>query len=331
MTSTAGLRLTALAAAAGLLAAGCGSDDPGGCGVCGSVSVAPGPGVVWAAQGKNVFRLDRSTGRLLGTTSVLADRRGTDVQAIAADGTLGVVAAWTGGQALVGGDGSLVARHGRRPPGYAVAVVSGGSLTWLAAGRRAILLAPDASVLTRPRLPARVAAMAVDGRVVWAVGGRMRPSTQRGRSGTLVPAGPGYAVAVESATGRRLHRWATAPGPVGVTARPGVLWVSSPTGIDRLDPGTGRVLRHVKASESAIVLGAGHLWSLDLRGTLTRRDPATGRPEGPSPTRSDLQGLVTADANGVWVALNDPHRARAVVRIDPATMRMAWRTPIPVT
>jgi outer membrane protein assembly factor BamB len=199
--------------------------------------------------------------------------------------------------------------------------------TWLAAGRRAIALAPDGSIRMRARLPARASGLVAGDGVVWAVGGRLRRVKVLHRGWTTEPAGPGYAIALDAATGRRVRELATAPGPTGLVAWRDRVWIASPSGLDQLDAATGRVVRHVPLSLGSIAAGEGSLWALTRDGTLSRMDPATGAPAGsPLALGQDVSSIATG-AGAVWAGL----RESGVMRIDAATMRVSWRRSIPPT
>lgn len=258
---------------------------------------------------------------------ILPRRSGdTDTEAIALSGE----DAWLARSSTVTGvrpSGAIAFREKRRPAGYALGMATVRGRTWLAAGRRAIALADDGSIRMRPRLPARARDLAGGDGVVWAVGGRMRPVKVLHRGWTTEPAGPGYAVALDVETGRRVRALATAPGPSAVAVWRDRLWVASPAGLDQLDATTGRRLRRVASGARMIAVGEGALWWLTYDGSLTRRDPGSGERIGdPLPLNQEAVSLTTGDG-AVWVGLREP----GVLRIDAGTMRASWRRSIPPT
>ncbi len=314
-------------AAAGVLVAGCAAGSGHSCGMCDPTIVAVGSETLWVAQGRTVSRFT-TEGRLLGRTEVLPARRSSGVQAIAVDADHAVVG-WSGAVAGVLPSGAVSFRRVRRPPGYVFGMETVEGRTWLAAGRRAIALAPDGTIRMRPRLPARATGLAAGDGVVWVVGGRVKGVKIAHRGWTAVPAGPGYAIALDARTGRRVRALATPPGPSAVAVWRDRLWIESASGLDQLDATTGRVLNHADSSGEMIAAGEGWLWSLSTDGTLTRRSPEDGAPSGSTVSLNQYVGSLTTGAGAVWVGggVQDTD----VFRIDPAVPRVVWRESIPPT
>jgi hypothetical protein len=264
------------------------------------------------AQGADLHRLDPATGAIERTRALLPRRRSADLQAI--DEARGSVAVASGRLAIVlDAGGHEAGRATVRRGAYAVAAAFRGRRLLVAGGRRLWAVTGDRAATGSVRTPARIAAMAVDGRIAW-VGGA------------------GYVWPLDAATGAHAGpRSAVTAGPWGIAAEGGIVWVADGDGLTRIDPATGRAAVHRDEPADLVAMGDGALWTLTYDGRLTRRDPATGRPvAGPVVIGGDdheLAQTLVAGGGAVWVGLRHP----AVLRDDPATGRIVWRRDIPYT
>lgn len=269
---------------------------------------------MWVAQGGDLHRLDPATGEITRTTTVLPERRPADLSGVdEEDGSVGLA---SGRLALVlDADGHEAARAMVRDGTYAIGAALRGPRLLVAGGRRLLAVTGDRVTAESPRTPARIQAMAVDGGTAW-VGGA------------------GYVWPLDAATGAHAGpRSAVSAGPWGLAAADGAVWAADGAGLTRVDPATGRPAVRVDAPADLVAMGDGALWTLTYGGTLTRRDPRTGRAIG-EPVRvgggddgRELPRALVAGRGAVYVGLRHP----AVVRVDPTSGRIVWRRDIPYT
>ncbi len=94
----------------------------------------------------------------------------------------------------------------------------------------------------------------------------------------------------------------------------------------RLDrPPSAGIGHRPTARAGLVAIGDGVVWTLTDDGTLTGREPGSGRAvAGPVDVGDDPRTLATGDA-AVFAGLRHP----SVVRVDPASGRIAWRRDIP--
>jgi ABC-type branched-subunit amino acid transport system substrate-binding protein/DNA-binding beta-propeller fold protein YncE len=137
-----------------------------------------------------------------------------------------------------------------------------------------------------------------------------------------------------------VRKFRTQGVPVDLAAGAGALWLATEQGekrfVSRVDPRTGDVTRRSRLPEGSypgdlpfqnwtwayptIAIGAGAVWVMNPDRTVSRLDPATGRPV----TTIDVDAAtIAAGEEGVWfISGDDP---RSVVRIDPETNRAGRR------
>jgi sugar lactone lactonase YvrE len=95
----------------------------------------------------------------------------------------------------------------------------------------------------------------------------------------------------------------------------GALWLASPEGLLKIDPGSGRVLATIElpGRPAGLGLGPDAVWVTTDTGDLVRVDPARGRVA--ASVRLPQGGSLAVTPNAVWVA-----SGRSILRIDPARL-----------
>ena len=120
-------------------------------------------------------------------------------------------------------------------------------------------------------------------------------------NGSLRLIDPTYGVVRQLSTGSRGHLTAVdLPSPA--VAGAGAIWVVNKTTVERIDPGSGRVVATIGVglSPAGIAVGDGSIWVADsIQNTVTRIDPvadtATTTPVGHGAS------AIAIGRGGVWV------------------------------
>jgi len=121
----------------------------------------------------------------------------------------------------------------------------------------------------------------------------------------------GRLLRVDPANGRVTATWSLRGYSAVPAAGEGAVWLlgteDRQIGLERIEPATGRTMSRLptRAPGDAMVIGGGALWTLDARGVLAQRDPATGRVvwrvSGLGSRPATGEKVLAADAGGVWV------------------------------
>jgi YVTN family beta-propeller protein len=117
--------------------------------------------------------------------------------------------------------------------------------------------------------------------------------------------------------------------PVGIAGGAGGIWITVPTGADRIDPATNTVDAKVHFGSGheeidAVAVGVSGVWVTDFdTDSIYRIDPSTRTVVATIPVRTAPEGVVATD-QGVWVA---NHHGGSVVRIDPVTNQVVATIP----
>jgi YVTN family beta-propeller protein len=255
------------------------------------VAIAVGAGSVWVAN-----QVDRTVDRIDPKTHTVRDvvGIGTDVHDVA----VGFGSVWVAG----GTDGTVTridARSGRLlgkvtlgggspvPPVFWVAV--GTDAVWATSGESLVRIDPVSGTI-EGRIPLLAAPAGLGaGKAVWVVT-QDRQLVEYTSRGALF----------QSAS-------LTAPGlaPVGDA---GSVWVIVYDGRGMVQPFAARTLAVQPPTETRafpldIAVGARSVWSVDVRGTVLRIDPATANPVARISTAPTLRSSIAVGAGAVWVAM----------------------------
>jgi YVTN family beta-propeller protein len=122
------------------------------------------------------------------------------------------------------------------------------------------------------------------------------------------------------------------PGGYGISGAAfgeGSVWVTSPTGVDRIDPSTNAAVATIKVGTNPerFAFGAGSVWvSVTGDGQVVRIDPGSNRVTARIPVGGQPAGITFADGS-IWVAVRQD---ATLVRIDPTTDRVVATVPLPM-
>jgi len=214
-----------------------------------------------------------------------------------AAGTLGGVASGFGSAWLVDSSSDSLVRVDPRGP-WATERIPVRGAGWLpvAGGDSAVWVVEDSSAGSAPDT--------VQGPLL-----RIDPRTNRvtARIPLRTPAGEPFAA------------WAVRVGEGGV-------WIEGPDGLLRVDPAANRVAQAIITRRggyetAGFGLGGGDLWVVLSNGRLLRFDARTGAPR--AQLRTPVLGNVATIRGGLLVVGD-----HEVARLDPATGRVLWRTPL---
>ena len=121
-------------------------------------------------------------------------------------------------------------------------------------------------------------------------------------------------IGIDDHSGKVVHRFEVGgDGIAGIAYGAGSLWLAQGSAVSRVDPRTGRVLRHYPAPARWLVFADGALWAADPgSGRITKIDPA----ENKVAAHANLHPWITDLAVGgglVWVSVTP---ANAVFELD---------------
>jgi YVTN family beta-propeller protein len=182
-----------------------------------------------------------------------------------------------------------------------------------------------------------LAAIRADGdRLASFTGGDAAPSNIAVGEGSVWVLNPADARVsrVDSRTGDVIRSFELRGQPTDIAAGAGALWIGSGPGathrVSRVDPATGEATRTERlpgggeegggdfnAGFPRIAAGAGAVWAINPDETVSRLDPASGRPVAVVRGLEEAGTIAAGDA-GVWVISG----LNTIARIDPRTNRM---------
>ena len=130
---------------------------------------------------------------------------------------------------------------------------------------------------------------------------------------------------------RQTPTMALGAAPTRLVAATDAVWVLTPadTSLVRIDPAANQVVATIGVGRApgAMTVAGGLVWVALPGGGLGRIDPASNRPTL-VPVARCCTGELAAGQGALWVA---NHEDGTLVRVDPATGRVAARIPLPET
>jgi hypothetical protein len=122
-----------------------------------------------------------------------------------------------------------------------------------------------------------------------------------------------------------------------LTSGAGGVWITTDSGLERLDPATGDQVAEIAVPQAACessTVGLGFVWTATCREPgVARIDPATNEVTGwaalPDEIHIDSEGTIGAGSGSVWMATDGKHcHDCRVARIDARSMKVTAMVPV---